>query len=147
MSIQDNISMVRNFYESYNRRDFDGVVKDLDPQCVLTNVPSNMTFTGPEGFKEFLQNWDSAFPDGKLEIKNIQAGEDFAVCEFLGTGTHTGTFRTPDGDIEATGKRGEIPMCNVYRIENGKIVSQTGYYDAATFMKQLGIMPEHKMHA
>ncbi|HEX2865846.1 MAG TPA: ester cyclase [Ignavibacteriales bacterium] len=146
MSVQENISMLRNIYDSYNRKDFNAAVKNVDSGAVFTDVPANRTFKGPDGFKQLLQNWNTAFPDSKIEIKNISAGEDFAVCEFRGTGTHKGTLRTPDGDIEATGKHADVPFCDVYRLKNGKIVSSSSYYDVATFMKQLGIL-EHRMHA
>ncbi|MGE5430613.1 MAG: ester cyclase [Syntrophomonadaceae bacterium] len=147
MSIQENISIVRNIYDSYNSRDYNSAVKHLDSKSVLLNVPANLTYKGPDGFKQFMKNWDTAFPDSKCEVKNIQAGEDFAICEFRGVGTHKGTLKTPDGDIQATGKHVDVSFCDVYHIKNGKIVSSNSYYDLATFMKQLGILTEQKMHA
>ncbi|MCU7526698.1 MAG: ester cyclase [Ignavibacteria bacterium] len=147
MSVQDNKSIVRNIYESYNRRDFNAAVKNVDSAGILTNIPANMTYKGPEGFKQFMKNWDEAFPDSKCEIKNIEAAEDFAICEFRGVGTHKGTLRTPDGDIQATGKHVDVPFCDVYHFKNGKIISSSSYYDVATFMKQLGVLTEQRMHA
>jgi len=147
MSAKENISIARNVYESYNRRDFDSAIKNVASSSVLRNVPANMTLKGPEGYKQFLKNWDSAFPDSKCEVKNIEAGEDFAVCEFRGVGTHKGTLKIPEGDIQATGKRVEVSFCDVYHFKNGKISEISSYYDLATFMKQIGILSELKMHA
>ena len=54
----------------------------------------------------------------------------------------TGTLRTPMGDVPPTGKRVELQLCEVHRIEGGKIRSSTSYFDSAAMTAQLGLMPE-----
>ena len=86
----------------------------------------------------------NAFPDGRCDVTNIAASEDGAVVEFAGRGTQTGTFITPEGEIMPTGKRVDVPFCDVFKIKNGKIVSYNSYFDSSTMMKQLGLIPEMK---
>lgn len=64
------------------------------------------------------------------------------VVEFMGRGTHTGPLHTPTGDVPATGRRVDLPFCDVHRIEDGKITNGRSYFDLATMMRQLGLMPE-----
>ena len=58
------------------------------------------------------------------------------------TGTHTGTWRSPDGvEIPATGKKLDFPFVGVFRVEDGKISSIRIYYDQIEVLAQLGLMP------
>jgi ketosteroid isomerase-like protein len=68
------------------------------------------------------------------------ADEEGVVVEFRGRGTHTGPLANPAGDIRATGRKVDIPFCQVYRLKGGKIVSSRLYFDTATMMGQLGLL-------
>ena len=68
--------------------------------------------------------------------------DDYAVVEFVGRGTNTGPLATPQGEIPATGRAIEIPFCDVHRIEDGKITNGRSYFDMATMMRQLGLLPK-----
>jgi predicted ester cyclase len=78
----------------------------------------------------------------QVEDTNVIAGDNGAVIEFIGRGTHTGTLASPMGEIPPTGRRVELPFCEVYRITNGKIVGGSTYFDLAGMLQQLGLMPE-----
>lgn len=68
--------------------------------------------------------------------------DDYAVVEFIGRGTNTGPLATPQVEVPATGHKVEIPFCDVHRIEDGKITNGRSYFDMATMMRQLGLLPE-----
>ncbi|HVO74483.1 MAG TPA: ester cyclase [Ignavibacteriaceae bacterium] len=144
MSVQDNLKVARGFYEEFNKRNFSNVQKTVDDKAQLQIIPLNTKFSGKEGYLQLAQGWANAFPDGQCIITNITAGEDGVVVEFAGRGTQTGTFRSPDGDIMPTGKSVDIPFCDVFKIKNGRIVSYNSYFDTATMLKQLGLIPELK---
>jgi predicted ester cyclase len=58
------------------------------------------------------------------------------------TGTHTGTWRNPDGaEIPATGKKLDFSFVGVFRVERSKISSIRLYYDQVEVFTQLGLMP------
>jgi len=141
---QDNISIIKEVYDCFNRRDFKATSKLIDNNAEFQNVPANMTFKGPDGFIQVLEGWRKGFPDSKIKINNIFGSGDMVVCEFTGAGTHTGPFMTPDGELMPTNKKLNLPFCDIIRLKNGKVISIRTYYDAVTIMKQLGIMPELK---
>jgi ketosteroid isomerase-like protein len=58
------------------------------------------------------------------------------------TGTHTGTFRTAQGDIPATGRPVVIESVDVITLRDGKIASWHTYFDQMAFLAQLGLPPE-----
>jgi steroid delta-isomerase-like uncharacterized protein len=140
MSAQDNAMLARAAYGAFNERDFDRAAALVAEDLELINVATGETFRGPEGFRQYMQGWASAFSDASTEITNLSAGDDFAVVEFVGQGTHDGPLKGPAGEIPPTGRRVEIRFCEVHEIWDGKIVRSRTYFDLATMMGQLGLM-------
>lgn len=133
--------IARAHYEAFNRRAFDDGAALNAPDAVWRNVPTGEKFVGREGYKQFLSSWSTAMPDAKVEIETIVADSRGVAVTFTGRGTHTGVLRTPMGDVPPTGKRIELPFCEVIKIDRarGQIVSAEVYFDAATMMRQLGL--------
>lgn len=145
MSTEQSREIVRIPYEAFNDRDFERVSTIIAPDAKVTNVVTGETFEGPAGFRQYLQTWASAFPDARLEITNIVAGEHSAAVEFTGKGTNTGPLMTPIGEIPPTGRRGEQRFCDVYEITDGKISGVQTYFDVVsllTYFDVAGLMRE-----
>jgi len=145
-STEANKALTRMAYDLYNDHQSDPAWLDkslaaIAQDCEVFLVPFGMTLRGHDGYKQFLLGWAEAFPDSRTEITNLFATEDQAVIEFIGRGTHTGTLRGPTGDIPATGRKVEFRLCDVRGIKNGKFVSLHQFYDALSFMQQLGLIP------
>ena len=109
------------------------------PNATCLNVALDAKFHGPTGYTEFLQNWATAYPDSKVEITSIAAGDEYAAVEYIGRGTNTGSFKTPEATIPATGKKVDIKICQVFRFKNGKVTETRHYFDSATLLRQLGL--------
>lgn len=137
-----NGSIARTVYEAFNERDFERGLAVLAADAVWTNLPTGETFHGRDGFRRNYDQWATAFPDGKCEDLHVIATDDYVVVEFMGRGTNTGPLRTPAGEVPATGRRVDVPFCDVHRIEDGEITNGRSYFDMATMMSQLGLMPE-----
>jgi len=137
---QENAALARSMYDCYNARDYDraaaGVAEDADIEI----VPFSISFRGPAGMRDFLRGWATAFPDSMTEVRTVTADDARAVAEYVGSGTHDGPLATPAGTIPPTGRRVEVPFCDVLEIRDGRIVRLHNYFDAATMMAQLGLM-------
>jgi predicted ester cyclase len=96
----------------------------------------------PSGFKEFCQGWITAFSDARVEVRNQIANEDTVVTEFTGRGTHDGPLQSPNGSIPATRKKLDMHFIEVLKLENGKVTEARAYFDSATLLRQLGVLPE-----
>ena len=141
MSAQDNAKIAKASYEAFNNREFEQwAAAYLTDEAATVNVPLNVTFHGPDGYSQFSQGWVTAFPDGKVEITKMVAGDEGVATEFRGRGTHTGPLVGPAGEIPATGRSIDVPFCQIMQIKNGKVVSSRLYFDAATMMGQLGLI-------
>lgn len=140
MSAEENAQLAREIHQAFNDRNYDRIDDLVTPDVQWENVATGETFSGPEGIKQFMRSWVEAFSDAKTEIQDTHAGEDFAVNEFAGRGTHDGTLRGPAGEISATNRSVDVQFCEVYHIRDGKIAEGRTFFDAATMMGQLGTM-------
>ena len=138
--VQDNAALARRIYTLFSNDAFDGVLALTNEDVEVVFVPAGQTFHGHEGFMQFMQGFKSAFPDIKLTVTNQVATEDQVVTEFVASGTHTGPLLTPAGEVPATGKSAEWPVCEVWKTRNGKLTSIHNYQDLATMLRQLGLI-------
>ena len=141
LTAQDNTTLARAFYDAFNRRDFDKALAMVTDDAQWTNIPFGATFTGRKGYREYVDTWTVAMPDSKVEIVNVVATEEWAVAECIGRGTHTGPLAGPQGNIPATQKKIEMKFCEVLRLKDGLITEAHLYFDAASLLRQIGLMP------
>jgi steroid delta-isomerase-like uncharacterized protein len=148
MAQQDeNASIARKLYDDFNRRDFDSIAAAVANDSEFVVVGSDMRFRGPDGVRQYDRMWADAFPDGRVEIDNVIAAGDQVVVEFTGRGTQTGMLRSPGGDIPATGRSVTLHLCDVYTIRDGTVRGGRTYFDSASLLTQLGVMPEARAAA
>lgn len=139
---ESNAALVREVHAAWNKRDFERIIALTAPEFEWVMMPSGQKFRGTDGMRQYAQGWATAFPDGRIEDTNVIAGDNGAVVEFTGRGTHTGPLMAPTGEIPPSGRRLDMPFCEIYRIKNGKIVGGAIYFDMATMLQQLGLMPQ-----
>ncbi len=140
---RDNAAIVRDLYDAFNDHDLDRGVALVSEDFELVDFAAEgQAFRGPEGLRQWLQIFLTAAPDAKVEVTNVVgAGEGWVFTEHTGRGTHTGPLVGPAGTIPPTGRRIELPIGELVRVENGKITLIRAYYDGATMMRQLGVLP------
>lgn len=144
---QENITIIREIFDSLNQRDFEKVEKQIADTAEINIIPRSQTLKGPEGVRQFMQNRLSIATNGMSEVKNIIACEDTAVVEYTMKGTHDGIFTTPsEGEFQPTGKTIDLPFCDLITIKDGKVTKWVSYFDLATIMRQIGILHEVVHH-
>jgi steroid delta-isomerase-like uncharacterized protein len=128
--------------ECWNARDRGGWAA-LYTKDVVYEAPGGARISGLADLKEkYFDALVTAAPDRKSRDVILFAEGDHVVEQARYTGTHTGTWRNPDGaEIRATGKKLDFPFVGVFRVENGKISSIRLYYDQIEVFTQLGLTP------
>jgi steroid delta-isomerase-like uncharacterized protein len=147
MATPDNAGIARSLYSYWNERQFDRVAELMAEDGEIVLVGSGTRFRGPDGSLKFSRMWADAFPDGRVEIDRVISAGDQVVLQFTGRGTHTGPLRSSGGEIPATGRSVTLNLCDVHEIRNGKIHSVESYFDSASLLTQLGVMPEAGVEA
>jgi predicted ester cyclase len=92
---------------------------------------------GPEGLKETIQMFRTAFPDLKITTNTIVAEGDMVTCYTTMTGTNTGSFMGQ----APTNKQIKVDGVDIVRFKDGKAVERWGVNDSYTMMTQLGMLP------
>jgi steroid delta-isomerase-like uncharacterized protein len=103
-------------------------------------LAAGQTVRGAKALTEFFRDLFAAVPDWHVEIENaFDDGDRQVTVQWHGTGTFTGA---PFMGIEATGRRIDLRAVDVFRFDaDGKVETNTVYYDGAEFARQVGMLP------
>jgi len=138
MSDQNKALARRNVEEIWNQGNLSVIDELVAPNATFhdPSVPGGK-FTGPEGFRQFVQIYRGAFPDVRLTIEDLIAEGDKVVSRWTATGTQKGELM----GIAPSGKRVTVTGCNIDQYQNGKIVEGWASYDMLGLLQQLGVVP------
>jgi predicted ester cyclase len=125
--------------DAFNAHDVDArlAVNNDDTELVM---PGGIKLRGREQVDVLRAFWE-ALPDATITWENHVESGSIIAGEGVLTGTHSGPFRTPQGEIPPSGRQIVLPYAFVRRAEGGKIASEHLYFDQMEFLQQLGAMP------
>jgi steroid delta-isomerase-like uncharacterized protein len=128
---------VRSYFEAMDRRDVEAMVSHWREDGIDDMVPVGL-LRGRDEMREYFKSVFAATPDAKTTVTRLVAGEQSCAAEWRIEGTFDGA---PYLGIEPTGKHIEIRGLDLFELEDGEIVSNTGYFDGASFARQIGMLP------
>jgi steroid delta-isomerase-like uncharacterized protein len=128
--------------ERWNANDREGWAA-LYTDDVVYEAPGGARISGLADLKEkYFDALVIAAPDRGSRDVVLYAEGDHVVEEARYTGTHTGTWRSPNGaEVPATGRELDFPFVGIFQVRDGKISSIRIYYDQIEVLTQLGLMP------
>lgn len=140
MSEQENIKAAQAIYDALNSHDWSKADPYFDDNLLSEHpgMPGPLSLTQNKALLE--SNWP-AFPDLKYEVLLTVAQGDYVVTHWKATGTHTGPLQMPSGAIPPTGKHVTLMGSSTEQVKNGKVVHSWSFYDMASMMGQLGLLP------
>ena len=132
-------SLVKRLEIAMNERrldDLDDIVAaDFVRHCEAT---PEVDVRSRDQFKEFLQQYDAAFPDNVQTFTHIVAEGDLIGVFATYEGTHCG----PLGLIPPTGRGVKFDFAGMFRVENGKLAEFWVTWDNMMILAQLGLLSE-----
>jgi steroid delta-isomerase-like uncharacterized protein len=134
----DIIELARRHDEAFNAQDADGRIA-IEASDIEVVMPGGMKLRGREQVMEVVRAFWKAMPDVKIALESQLAAGDAVVAEGTLSGTHSGTFRTPQGEIPASGNSVTLRYAAVKRFRDGKLESEHLYFDQLEFLQQLGV--------
>jgi steroid delta-isomerase-like uncharacterized protein len=141
MGAKENADLAVEIYQLFNTGRLDEAAGYATDDMDIQLLPFGQTFSGPDGFRDFMNGFKGGFPDIKITVVNQVADDDQVVSECRWSGTHDGPLQAPTGEIAPTGQAvSDARFCEVWRIRDGKVASLTNYQDAATWLRQLGLV-------
>ncbi|HEX4383370.1 MAG TPA: ester cyclase [Myxococcales bacterium] len=133
MTVAQNLSISRQFYEEYDRGNREGSQNLLAPDC-LVHLPGEEKPLDREAFTKASAVFSEAFAESRTSFEDQVGDEEIAVTRWVWEITHVRPFH----GIPATGKRISIKGVTINQIVSGRIVEQWVYFDRLSFLQQLG---------
>jgi steroid delta-isomerase-like uncharacterized protein len=128
------------FSAIFDDRDLSDPYRYWTDESVDHFLAAGRSVRGAQALAQWFRDLFAAVPDWKLEIENtVDDGDRQVVVQWRATGTFTGA---PFLGVEPNGRRLDIRGCDVIVVdENDKVVTNTVYYDAAEYARQIGMLP------
>lgn len=133
MSIEESKAVARRLFTEVWSEGKLNVLDEILTSDFRTRAGSQ-EIHGPEGFKQFVSTFRTAFPDFRVTVEDQIAEGDRVVSRWTAMGTHRGAFR----GISPTGNPVKIAGITIFKIEGGRIAQGWAQFDAVGLMQQLG---------
>ncbi len=138
MAEPQNAQVLRDVFDAWNAHDVERFAKLLAPDTVWQSDAFPQPFQGHAGARQFFQVYVGGFPDLHLDVEQILGEGDTVVARWRSSGTHRGDL----AGIKPTNRRSELNGCTVAEVKAGKVGRTWIYFDNATMLRQLGVLPE-----
>jgi steroid delta-isomerase-like uncharacterized protein len=133
-----NAEAVEAIQEAFNARDFDAILETLDEHCIWTDHARGIQLKTREEFRGWLQGWVDGFSDARVTDHRVTDAGGAVVSQFVGCGVNDGSL----GGLPVTGREVGFPVCEIFHFSaDGKVIAGETYYDQATMLSQLGLLP------
>jgi ketosteroid isomerase-like protein len=125
---QENVELVREAFDAYNREGINGILRYLDPEVEWRNPadsPNAGVFIGHQGVREWQRMADEAFEGMQFEperIDELADGRILAVSRFR--------FRARASDMDAA-----VAFAHLTTWRNGKATAVRMYSSQAAALK------------
>src|SRR5436190_1623586 len=93
-----------------DRRDIDGLISTLAPECVYTIVGTGLRWDGHGGARAFYTELFAAFPDNRFALEDIVIGPQGVFESVVLEATHQGPF----AGLEPTGRHVRLELAILF---------------------------------
>jgi predicted ester cyclase len=131
--------VAKAYFGAFVDRDFEAAAALWKPGC-KDYLHGLAELTAPEGVKQYFGAMVAAIPDFEFEILELAASGKNAACRWRVSGTFTGPGRFRG--LAPTGHRVVMEGCDMLTVEDGQIVANHAYTNAAELAQQLGLLPK-----
>jgi steroid delta-isomerase-like uncharacterized protein len=128
--------LLERWATAWSSHDPEEVLSLFTDDCVFEDVTFAVVTRGREELRGFVAGAFAAIPDITFKLTSHFAAGQRAALEWVMSGTHEGDFP----GMPATGKRLSVRGSTVLELDAGRIRRESDYWDAATFMRQVGLL-------
>jgi steroid delta-isomerase-like uncharacterized protein len=127
--------------EAYNEKNWHRLRSVVTPDFVYEEVATQRRLEGIDAVIACWQAWARAFPDSRATFNEEFVSGQQVVLEVTWCGTHSGLLDLPGGPVAPTNRPIRLQSCQVLGLRNDKVQSIRQYFDIATLLQQLGMLP------
>jgi steroid delta-isomerase-like uncharacterized protein len=126
-------ALATRFYELFSRGETDQVIDLLGDGYLSHGFGGG----GAENLRRSLQGMRAAFPDLTFTVEDTITEADKVAVKTTMRGTHQGPF----AGRTASGNPIEVGGCDVFRVQDGRIVEAWWLGDSGSLLMQIGAIP------
>lgn len=136
-TIEANRQRAKDYFRAFATQDRDWLDANVAKTYVRRDTTLPFEVVGPDGVMQLGDVLLGAFSEIELDIQDTVAEGDKVLVRLQFRGVHSGAF----GDHQATGKRFDVMVLDLFRMENGKIAEQWPAIDNIGLQQQIGMLP------
>jgi steroid delta-isomerase-like uncharacterized protein len=121
----------------WSSHELDRLLPLFTDDVVYEDVTMGAVNHGKAELRAFAEGFFAGFPDVTFELTSRFTTGSQGGAEWGMRGTHRGDLP----GMPATGKQVEVRGASILEFADGKIRRCSDYWDMATFLRQLGLMP------
>jgi steroid delta-isomerase-like uncharacterized protein len=130
-----NVELVRRYVQAWVERDADAILAHLGGRGTYEDPATSGPISG-EALRAYVEGLWSAFPDLTFIEESIgEIAPERVASQWLMRGTNYGSF----AGLPPTGLTVELRGADIIELDDGRICSVTGYFDAGQVPRQLGL--------
>jgi len=127
---------IEQLFAAWNSHNPDYVVASFTEDIVYEDVPAGHISRGCNEVRKWAEGAFAVIENFKFEIVSSFSQNGRGVTEWVWSGTDKGLFKT--------GKNFSVRGVSVFEVRKGKISRYKEFYDVATIMRQVGLLPAEK---
>ena len=122
--------------DAWNSHDVNRFATAFTDDIFYDDVPAGTVSHNSVEVRAYAQSYFTAIPDFHFDCTATRLADGHGSIEWVGSGTDDAT-----NGFYKTGKRFSVRGVSVIEVRDGKIARSIDYYDEATAMRQLGLIP------
>jgi steroid delta-isomerase-like uncharacterized protein len=133
--------MHNDYTAAWNSHDVERIVSFFTDDGVYEDVSLGRVNRGKKEVKDFINSMFVDFPDFKVEMKSSIFTRDRGATEWVMSGTFA---HSSIPGLPATGKSFSERGASITEFRKNKISRNSDYWNMASFLQQVGLMPGPK---
>jgi predicted ester cyclase len=133
-----NVDMIKATYAAVEKKSINDFTANMVDSFEWNDLSMPAPTKGKAEGKKMMEGFMKAFPDAKLEGKNVWGFGNFIVAEAVMTGTQKGDLP----GIKATKKPVTLHSVDIFEVKDGKLVSGVSYANGLQMAMQLGLVKD-----
>jgi len=125
--------LAKQWIAGWNSRNADLLLRIFTADVFYEDVAFGEANHGSAELRKYAADYFEAVPDLELKLLRASIQNGHGTIEWLLSGTDKGMFKT--------GKKFSVRGVSVIEVRDGKIFRNLDFYDAATIMRQVGLLP------
>ena len=130
--------IAQRWVDGWNSHDVTRILACLTPDAIYEDLPLAAVNHGHDEARAFIETGWAAFPDLGFTLTASAIGAAGGTAEWTMSGTQRGDLP----GLPATGKSFSVRGVSVIELAGDRIRAVRDYWDYATVLQQLGVLPQ-----